>query len=186
MAEVFTISGASDASDGCPVGWHKTPAGHCGGAPPSYRVQAAVHLQMLLALLGKRVGNQDMAEIQVDGIVGPQTVDFVNKALRTYLGESGDQVVARVSDPLTMYQVAEQAQTLASRLKQDLEKRGIEVPPLPMLPTPQRPRVSIGPAEILPPPKQSNAGRWALAALLLGTASAGVWLVLRESGTDEG
>jgi hypothetical protein len=73
MTEVYTIAGAPFGAVECPSGWTVTPNGNCGGPPPKYFQADAAALQRALNTKG--------AGLRVDGIIGPLTVNAVNRLL---------------------------------------------------------------------------------------------------------
>ncbi len=109
IAEVYTISGAYPS---------------LGTSAPSAASPAA-QLQNALKALGTTSGDSQLMSVQVDGVIGPNTVKAVNHALATYVGST--QFFPRAD--LTVTKVQQFAGALATLIAQRVQKSGGTVPP---------------------------------------------------------
>jgi peptidoglycan hydrolase-like protein with peptidoglycan-binding domain len=102
-AEVFTISGA---------------------AAPAAQATPAAQLQNALRALGNTNGDPKLAQLAVDGVIGPKTVAAVNYALATYVG--GTPAFPRAD--LDVTKVRQFAGKLAALVSERVKKSGGSVP----------------------------------------------------------
>jgi len=170
--EVISINGPGFGLVTCPPGWTRTPKGNCGGPPPRYYSDAAAAVQKALRALGARAKDSFLTAIRVDGVIGGNTRDAINKAFTQHIGE-GSAPAAFRSGTLSVEDIAKNALILAIRLNEEVLRRGgapVPVPP------PQAPRVNVGPAEMLPP-APSSTRIWALVGLNLLVAGIGGYCV---------
>ena len=198
MAEVFTISGPGgfgQAAASCPVGWQQTPNGNCGapvsGCPPEMRFgtgacrsPAAISLQNALKALGKTVGDPALANLTVDGFIGPGTTGAANRAFTTHLGAG--QATARFrTGVLTQSQVANEAALMASVVSAEVARRSGTVPAPPVF---RRDPVTayVPPTSRTVPETsaRSSAGLWGVVALSGVAAATGFYLRYRRGGAS--
>jgi hypothetical protein len=190
MPEVFTISGSGfGATASCPPGWELTKNGNCGapsaGCAPANalgaacRSGAALALQNALRTLGKAVGGDTkLMSVDMDGFVGPQTTDAVNRAFTTHIG-AGQAPAQYRTGALTISQIAAAAPAITGLISAEVAKRGSVVPPIP---TPSKvaakaPGVTpVSPMVVAGPPK----ALWALAGLMAIGVGAGVYMTYRS------
>ena len=118
--EVYTISGAAsgyDPTTGMPLEGKLVPVT---SSPP------AAQLQNALKALGTTNGDPALASLTVDGIIGPNTVKAVNRALATYVGATAAFPTAN----LDVTRVRQYAGALASLISDRVKKSGGTVPPV--------------------------------------------------------
>lgn len=186
MSEVFTFSGSAGAfgAVSCPAGWTATPNGNCGGPAPSYRAPAAAALQNALNALGKTIGDTSL-KLTVDGVVGPATVQAVNRALTTHVG-SGQAPAALRTGQLDISTVAQNAVQLTGLITAEVGRRGGAVAPLPAAAAPTAstaPATAPMPAPLAPSAagELSTKAAWSLVGLnLLATAAGAYGMLTRK------
>jgi hypothetical protein len=183
MAEVFTISGAENGHGGgwgwsgsglaqaaaaaapssCPAGWARTAAGNC-AAPGGKAAPAALRLQTALKKLGGMVKDPVLANIKIDGVIGPATVAAFNKASASY-------VEGATAYKWSLSQVAANAESFSGIIETAIQKRGGTVPPTPTAPpvVAQRPPVSV---KVAPPPLVEKKGLPTWAWVTMGLVGA--------------
>jgi len=188
MAEVFTISGSGfGATASCPPGWEVTPNGNCGapsaGCAPAdklgkaCRSAAALALQTALRALGKAVGGDTrLMSVDVDGFVGQQTTDAVNRAFTTHIGPGQAPAQYRTGG-LTISQIAAAAPAITALVAAEVTKRGSVVPPVPKVAA--APKSTAVPAAAMAPAGPPKA-MWALAGLMAIGVGAGVYMTYRS------
>jgi len=193
MPEVFAIAGSSfGAAPACPAGWAVTPNGNCGapivGCPSNMtfgtkacRSQAAINLQNAIKALAGAVGDGSVADLSIDGFIGPKTVMATNLVLSKY----ATQANARFrTGALSMAQIANEAPLIASILTAAASARGTKVPAAPVMrpPAPAEAVAKMGPAVMAPGGVTASGmprALWGLVGLNAVLAGAGLWMTFR-------
>lgn len=200
MSEVFSISGAAfgrgfGATNPCPVGgWEATPNGNCGSpvatCPPDMRVGGACRNPLAIALqhtvrqLGSLVGDTVLANLRLDGLVGDETTQAVNKALYAYAGHANQRFR---TGQLSRAQIMNEAGQITSILDGAVTARGGTVSPPPKLAPTAEPETPV--ATIVETPRSSRA-MLGLLGLSAVAAAAGAYFVFggkrsRFAGADD-